>query len=567
MADNNKFYPVDDIFDFSDEKKSVLDDSDLKKYDDSDLKKYEYSDLSDDLGKADDTKPDKKSLYSPYTDIIEDDDTSRRLKTVLPVIAVIIVVIVIITAIVEGVKSGRDSGSDSGINSGYNGGGETGGDDSGGDTISGSDVKTVSIPAITENLLNVDGAETKVYNAPKCEVSSFSGSITGEDQCYTYKISTPNTGTCGVMLYDLVNGFNVSLGIYDSLENVVESRDYVKDSYTLSAVLNSGEQYEVAVSSRSNTGEYKGKFYKCKPKVDISSYSVINDSIEFNGQKNSYFFTPEYDGTYRFEIEKISSGNSVSVYIYDEDNYVVEGRDYTKKDEGVTAALSKGKKYKVTVSQRNGCDSYVLSVGHKKPVVDISAYNVINDEITFNSQVNTYTFTAPNTGKYNMQLSGMKSGVALRLYIMDEDNYILEDYSYAQLNDKIAPELTAGKIYRIGIVQKNGLGKYTLNIGVPKAETDISNYKTVNDSIQFPNQNNVYVFTPEQSGNYSFEFSNMGNEDSIYGVIYDELNYELDDEYLTDGEALTADLNAGSTYKICVCHYSGCPTYTMNINR
>ena len=132
------------------------------------------------------------------------------------------------------------------------------------------------------------------------------------------------------------------------------------------------------------------------------------------------------------------------------------------------------------------------------------------------------------------------------------------------------PSMQAGQTYEIQICQYSGIDSYNLNIGYQKDSLDITGFNIIADSIQYRDQKNIYFFTPTVTGRYRFEISNLtkgsSNEVNLY-VWNSRGGEEGSTSYgVMNGEGLTIkDMQAGETYQIQVCQYSGYDIYNLNL--
>ena len=118
------------------------------------------------------------------------------------------------------------------------------------------------------------------------------------------------------------------------------------------------------------------------------------------------------------------------------------------------------------------------------------------------------------------------------------------------------------------VEQYSNVGSYKLNIGFQKATTDISNYTQLDDSTQFTDQRNQYVFNSTEAGTYRFEFSDIPNDISFKMYLYNKDMEELANSGNYGGGVgneggITYDLEANTQYYVVVEQYSGVGAYCM----
>lgn len=169
---------------------------------------------------------------------------------------------------------------------------------------------------------------------------------------------------------------------------------------------------------------------------DISGITTLEDSIYYDSQKNIYTYTPSVTGIYVFNVH----GGSTS-WIEITDKY--DARVDASYDGSSPITLSAGEQYTITLSTTEPC-SYSLSIGIPHEIKDISLESTISDNITYDGQVNVYTFTPSVSGVYVFSIHG---GSTSWIEITDKyDAHV--DSSY----DESRPvTLSAGEQYTISV--------------------------------------------------------------------------------------------------------------------
>lgn len=122
--------------------------------------------------------------------------------------------------------------------------------------------------------------------------------------------------------------------------------------------------------------------------------------------------------------------------------------------------LKQGETYEFQVRHYSGFGDYTLNISYQKDTTDISEYEIVHDSITFESQVNNYSFVPNESRCYTFSLSDYSTDCKYRLIILDElENELADSYG-----GDATVTLEAGKEYSITIYQYSGYGDYTLNI-------------------------------------------------------------------------------------------------------
>lgn len=202
--------------------------------------------------------------------------------------------------------------------------------------------------------------------------------------------------------------------------------------------------------------------------------------------------------------------------------------------------------------------------------ISVDAAEILNYDgnISYEDQVDDYSFVAPYDGRYRADITGLQNGVNVELYIIDDTGYSAASDTYCTNGEgTTAKGLKAGNTYVVRVKQDSGYSSYTLSIGLQKPTIDITGYTTVSDSVEFTDQRNVYSFTAPLDGRYRFELTGVQNGTDFELYLYNNLEETLaSDTYCTNEEGITVKgLIAGETYQIQVRQDSGYGSYTMNI--
>jgi hypothetical protein len=117
------------------------------------------------------------------------------------------------------------------------------------------------------------------------------------------------------------------------------------------------------------------------------------------------------------------------------------------------------------------------------------------------------------------------------------------------------------------VQQESGYSSYTLTIGQPKKQIDITDVTEIQDIIEYADQRNVYTFTAPRDGRYRFELSGITSGCAVAIYTYNSLGESMSsDSYCTNGEGVTLkSLKEGETYTIEVHYVLGFTDYTLFI--
>ena len=294
-------------------------------------------------------------------------------------------------------------------------------------------------------------------------------------------------------------------------------------------------------------------------KIDIQQ---ISDKISSEKEKKTYEFTSIEAGRYRFELSDVPQNIWFKLYIY---NASMEQLDYGSGDngDGITADLEADTKYYLVVEQGGNTGSYTLNIGSQKPTTDISTYTSVDDSTQFTNQRNIYKFTSSVAGTYRFELSNVPQNIWFKFYLYNASMEQL-DYGSGDNGDGITADLDTGTEYYFVVEQGGNIGSYTLNVGSQKSTSDISTYKSVNDSTQFTNQRNIYEFTLSVAGTYRFELSNVSKDTWFKFYLYNSSMEQLEYGSGDNGDGITFDLDAGTKYYFVVEQGGNTGNYRMN---
>lgn len=145
---------------------------------------------------------------------------------------------------------------------------------------------------------------------------------------------------------------------------------------------------------------------------------------------------------------------------------------------------------------------------------------------------------------------------------------LVSEFYVAGNNEGITINLEEGEKYTIHVKEGTGFSPYDLKVGKQKEYKDISQFDGVQDSIEFTDQDNVYLYTASSDGEYEFVLSEMKSNIYVYTSIYNRLGERLAYNYCDNDDSFTIDnLEAGETYEIHVKYENGTSPYVMTIQQ
>jgi len=199
-----------------------------------------------------------------------------------------------------------------------------------------------------------------------------------------------------------------------------------------------------------------------KPTVDITEYTEIEDSTEYTDQENDYTFTPNQDGLHRFEFSNITNNAEFKLYIYNASWELLDDNDYMTNGSGISISLKAGELYYIRVKQQSNKGTYVLNVGNKKEIADISDYSGVSDSTQYTEQSNDYALTLTQDGLYHFEFSNIANNAEFILYIYNDSWELLDYDDYMTNGSGISIDLEAGETYYIRVKQQSNTSEYTL---------------------------------------------------------------------------------------------------------
>ena len=331
------------------------------------------------------------------------------------------------------------------------------------DELISTDESTSSSIDSTPSAMSIEPIEEKGISLDKIDIQQISDKITEEKESKKYEFTTGEAGTYRLEFSDVPQNVWFKLYLYNaSMEQLsYESGD---NGDGITADLEAGTKYYFVVEQGYNTGSYTLNIGPQKPTIDISTYTSVDDSIQFTNQRNIYFFTSTEAGTYRFELSDVPQNVWFKLYLY---NASMEQLSYESGDngDGITADLDANTEYYFVVEQGYNTGSYTLNIGSQRPAIDISTYKSVDDSTQFTNQRNIYSFTSSVAGSYRFELSNISQDAWFKFYLYNSSMEQLE-YGSGDNGDGITADLDANKKYYFVVEQGGNIGSYTLNYGL-----------------------------------------------------------------------------------------------------
>ncbi len=293
------------------------------------------------------------------------------------------------------------------------------------------------------------------------EFTEIKDSIDYIDQRIIYTFTPSRSGCYRLDFSEMKSGVSVSVSVENYLEEIVEYDNGIcnNDGVTLSD-LESGQTYTIEVNQDVGIGSYILNIGSQKKTVDITKYSHISDSIQYEDQRNIYTFEAPSDGVYRIDISNLKSGIELQILVFNHLDEIVESEYSVYNDDGITLdGLTAGETYEIQVRQSSGIGDYTLFLGKQKPTNSIEKGSNLKDSIEYTDQCNMYTFYSEENGVCKISLSGLVSGCCVRVIVLNElEESLVSDSFYNE--ESVEFEVQSGETYEIQISQDSGLSKY-----------------------------------------------------------------------------------------------------------
>ena len=427
----------------------------------------------------------------------------------------------------------------------------------------------INVPALPVAQHTVPALPQSTTTMKEATFKTFTGSIATKNEADKFTYTPPRDGTYRFDLINIVSGPTFALTVYDSLGAQVQRQSNMgnDDGYVINN-MKGGQKYTIELKQYYDFGNYTIRVGEQTATVDVSSYSVVKDSIVFTGQRNRYTFIPARDGRYQLEFAEVKSGTSFSLYVYNNLGEVVQSQTNVRNNSGVRVDMIGGDRYTIEVRQYDASGAYQLKIGKQKATVNVTNYSAVSDSIEFTNQRNYYTFAPDVTGRYRFEFANVVSGTAFSLYVFNDlGETVQSQTSVINGGGLTVSELEAGEVYTIMVQQYSGSGSYILKIGKQKETVSARVGATIKDSIEYDGQYNNYTFAATSSA-HTLTLSGMPGGTGVTIYVYNSLGERVAYQTsMTNGGTLNIrNLTAGQTYTIQVRHYSGTGSYSLKIS-
>ena len=266
-------------------------------------------------------------------------------------------------------------------------------------------------------------------------------------------------------------------------------------------------------------------------------------------------------GIYRFDFDIDDVNKGYCFYILDSKQEEVQ-RGYSS-DSGINAYMESGMEYTLVVehSEQEEEVEYCISIHSPDGIENIEGKS-IKGEISYIGQEKEYIYSAQRSGiyRFDFDIDDVNNDYVFQVY--DSKN---NELLYKKFSDKGGTiELTKGEIYKVKVVQNEGMPKYTIKIGVPNKIKDVQEDK-ITGEIKYNDQTDTFNYTTPRTGVYRFDFEidDVNNEYDF--KIFDEKREEIVNTY-SSNEGKTVELQKGKKYEIQIGQNTGFAKYAIQIH-
>lgn len=435
--------------------------------------------------------------------------------------------------------------------------------------------ETTDILPISTISKTVDNIVDQTLAIDPIELNYLEGNISTDEQIDTYQFIPSINGRYRFEAIDMLSGVKINIVVLNQAGDRVDGSSYGienGDGLTIDNMV-ANETYTIQIKQYSSYSSYKILVGTQKNTVNIeNNVTQVTDSIQYIDQKNIYQFTPPLNGRYRFELSEMVSGTEVNMAVYNPGGERVDGTSYgiTNSDGLTIDNMNAGETYNIVITQYTSTMTYKLLIGYQKETIQINGETEIEDSIQYTSQLNQYNFIPPINGRYRFEISDITSGVDINMIILNQAGGRVDGTSYgiSKYDGLTIDDMIAGETYTIQIVQYNSYSPYKLEIGYQKDIVELTG-NNISDTMQYTQQLNIYKFSPQINGNYSFLIDNMMSGMKINMSIYNEGGDRIDGTSygIENGNGLTInDMIKGETYTVYVIQYEGEGSYSLYIN-
>lgn len=282
---------------------------------------------------------------------------------------------------------------------------------------------------------------------------------------------------------------------------------------------------------------------------------------------NSYTYTAPADGKYHFWLEGNPADMRAKFIVKDRYDNVVEKNDLFGGNPTLTAKLTAGETYTLTVKCESNPANCVVCIGEPRPVQPVGNSRIIRDSTVFTNQVNYYSFVPEVSGIYRITMKELPAGTEVKLGLKDALGNKIDGNDFSGgIGIAVSGKLEAGQEYIFWVRQCEGFSDYTLELGVPNPVLDITGCGAVSDVIYYSGQSNRYDFTPAAGGEYEIRLTGVRNGNWYTVSVLDAFGYKIDAREMNGTYTWSLQLESGKCYCVVVKQKDGSGRYGLIIS-
>ena len=178
-----------------------------------------------------------------------------------------------------------------------------------------------------------------------------------------------------------------------------------------------------------------------------------------------------------------------------------------------------------------------------------------------------FTVKASAGGPCCMRFAGMAQTLRLSLLVKGPDGAQVIKQTGIVSGNEVNLTLEKDKTYSVEVAADEGEGAFVMQLGQQKADAVISDFDRVQDSVEYKEQCNGYVFVPSVSGTYRFDLSSQSKDFALKLQITDPKKNAVGGGQLKDTEGVTVELTEGTAYRIEAVQAAAAGDYTIDIGK
>ena len=286
----------------------------------------------------------------------------------------------------------------------------------------------------------------------------------------------------------------------------------------------------------------------------------------------TYSYKAPRTGNYSFLFSGLGDTEAISISAYDAYGDLIDYNNECGNGNGLYVRLKKNQKISIHLSSFYCYGSYKMTAYAPKERENVSKYYYVDDSIEYRGQVNEYKFKPARNGIYSFEIGNYDSNAHILLSVYDSNGNECTEEEYNS-DTLITMIMSKGEEYTIKISEYDGYDfvatAYKLRLGKQKEYQNISAYDGVRDSIEFTNQENIYMFTPKETADYDISVYEISSSCAVGVVIFNE-NGEIreQNDYMVSGDHFpNTTLIAGEAYEIHVYQSSGETAYALVLTK